>query len=217
MDKTIKVIATGTADSRPDTIEIAIDFSSLSSSYSASMAENNRKANRLNQGMADLGFPKTTVKTGRFSVERTTESYQDANNNYKTRFVGYTTVQEMTIRFDLDLKKLNEVLTLLASCEIHSDFKIRFTVKDPQVLQDQILRSAAITAKRQATILAETSGCTLGELISIDYSWAKINVYADTRYELSDRMMLTSSAMDADIEPEDVKASDTVTFVWTLQ
>jgi len=217
MDKTIKVIATGTADSRPDTIEITIDFASQSTSYSASMAENNRKANSLNQGMADLGFPKTTVKTGRFSVERTTESYQDANKNYKTRFVGYTTTQEMTIRFDLDLKKLNEVLTLLASCDIHSDFKIRFTVKDQQRLQDEILRSAAITAKRQATILAETSGCGLGELVSIDYSWSKVNVYTDTRFELQEASMLRSTVMDQDFEPEDVKASDTVTFVWTLQ
>jgi uncharacterized protein YggE len=217
MDKTIRVIATGSAESRPDTIEIAIDFASLSSSYSASMSENNRKANALNQGMADLGFPKTSVKTGSFSVERTTEGYHDANKNYKTRFVGYTTTQAMTIRFDLDLKKLNEVLTLLGACEIHSDFKIRFTVKDQQRLQDEILRSAAVTAKRQATILAETSGCGLGELVSIDYSWSKVNVYANTGFELREASMLTSSVMDQDFEPEDVKASDTVTFVWMIQ
>jgi uncharacterized protein YggE len=217
MEKTIRVIATGSAESRPDTIEIALDFASQSTSYSASMADNNRKANALNQGMADLGFPKTTVKTGRFSVERTTESYQDANKNYKTRFVGYTTTQEMTLRFDLDLKKLNEVLTLLAGCDIHSDFKIRFTVKDQQRLQDEILRSAAITAKRQATILAETSGCKLGELVSIDYSWSKVNVYTDTRFELNEARLMSSTVMDQDFEPEDVKASDTVTFVWMIQ
>lgn len=216
MEKTIRVIGTGTAESTPDTIEISVDFESLSALYANSMAENNRKVNVLNQGLSGLGLPKT-AKTGRFSVVRSTESYTDANKTHRTRFVGYTTTQAMTIRFDLDMKKLNEVLTLLANCEIHSDFKIRFTLKEPSRLHDEILRSAAITAKRQAAILAETSGCTLGELISIDYSWSKVNVYANSEYELSESRMMSNMMMDAEFEPEDIKAQDTVTFVWTIK
>lgn len=216
MEKTIKVIGTGTAESRPDTIEIQVDFETLSTIYETSMNDNNRKVHVLVEGLKALGLPKSSAKTGQYRIERTSESYQDANKNHRSRFVGYTTRQAMTLRFDLDLDLLNKVLTLLGTCEIDTDFQIRFTLKDPQALQEEILRSAALRAKRQATILVETSGCRLGELLSIDYSWSKINVYSDMEYSLTDRMMATQSMTSAEFEPEDVKASDTVTFIWSL-
>ena len=71
---------------------------------------------------------------------------------------------------------------------------------------------------KEAEILCQASGAKLGELISIDYSWGEINVYSDTGYGVERSCMMKADAClsDIDIEPDDVKVKDTVTFVWEI-
>ena len=71
---------------------------------------------------------------------------------------------------------------------------------------------------KKAEILCQASGAKLGELISIDYSWGEINVYSDTGYGVERSCMMKADAClsDIDIEPDDVKVKDTVTFVWEI-
>ena len=85
-------------------------------------------------------------------------------------------------------------------------------------LNESLLKSATLNAKRKAEVLCEASGSKLGELVNIDYNWGELNIYSRTSYDME--MDCLKSCAEAsyslDIEPEDIDASDTVTFVWRI-
>ena len=68
-------------------------------------------------------------------------------------------------------------------------------------------------AVSKAGILAKAAGMKLGEILSIDYSWGKLNVDSQTRYTCE----VTVMSANMDIEPEDVETNDAVTVVWTTK
>ena len=96
---------------------------------------------------------------------------------------------------------------------------IRFTVKDPSAISEELLRAATKNARQKAEILCEASGVKLGELKSIDYNWGEINVYSNTRNDMDDECLAMPMMRGAsiDFEPDDIEAGDTVTFVWEIE
>ena len=99
------------------------------------------------------------------------------------------------------------------------EISIRFTVKDPSAVNEELLRSAAENAKKKAELLCSASGVKLGDLVNIDYNWGELSIYSRTNYEM-DMDCMKACAVDSyslDIEPDDIDATDTVTFVWEIQ
>ena len=58
----------------------------------------------------------------------------------------------------------------------------------------------------------------LGELVSVAYDWNEINVFSDTDYKVESRCMMKAEASlsNIDIQPDDIKTSDSATFVWEI-
>ena len=70
------------------------------------------------------------------------------------------------------------------------------------------------TAKTNAQTLAAAAGVTLGSLQQIDYGWAEVRIYEqDANLSCPGPEAL---AAEADIDPQDVKAEDTVTLVYEV-
>ena len=108
---------------------------------------------------------------------------------------------------------------LLASVvKVHPQLTIAFTVKDATAINEEMLRSATVNAKRKAEILCEASNVKMGQLLSIDYNWGELNIYSNTRYDMAeDCMPMMAMPKSIDIEPDDIDVSDTATFVWEIQ
>ena len=110
--------------------------------------------------------------------------------------------------------------SLLKKAEIAFILKlsIGFTVKEPSKVNEALLKSAAENAKKKAEILCAASGAKLGELINIDYNWGELNIYSRTNYDMEMDCLKTCAATpySLDIEPDDIDAADTVTFVWQI-
>jgi hypothetical protein len=56
----------------------------------------------------------------------------------------------------------------------------------------------------------------IGNILRIDYDWSEIRFQREESYYLSEASYQPSIA-SIDIEPDDIKISDTVTVVWEIK
>ena len=105
-------------------------------------------------------------------------------------------------------------LNAISICKAKPNVDIKFTVKDDSGVKEEVLRNATINARRKADILSLSSGVKKGKIISIEYSWQDIELYSDTKYI---EAMPLSKMANIDIEPEDIKIEDVVTFIWEIE
>ena len=84
-----------------------------------------------------------------------------------------------------------------------------------------MLKNAVTDAKVKADVLSKASGVCLGEIVTIDYSWAEIDFVSRPM----DKLMLEEccirscepdEAYDIDINPDDIDVTDNVTVVWGI-
>jgi len=57
----------------------------------------------------------------------------------------------------------------------------------------------------------------LGETLAAISSWGELHLYSETRFNDIDCMYSKREDSSIDIEPEDVKTSDTVTVIWEIE
>ena len=107
------------------------------------------------------------------------------------------------------------MLSVISTSKAKPKVDISFTLKEDGEIKEEVLRNASNNARKKAEILASTSGVKLGKLISIDYSWKDIELYSDTK--CYDSMPSISKMASIDIEPDDIKAEDSVTFTWEIE
>jgi len=117
------------------------------------------------------------------------------------------------------LNMLAKILSEITKSQTNPEFSIRFTVADSDKISSDLLENAAKNALEKAKILTRAAGVSLGELLNINYSWVELDLYSHTVPIMSKIEMNEFSCVSSvnDIEPEDIKLSDTVTFVWALK
>lgn len=217
--RTITITGVGTASAKVDLIDISMVIRVTKFEYLDAMTEAGNLLDDLRAALAKVGFKKEDLKTTSFSVDKKQNYVTDKKGNSQWVFVGYTVVNRLSLSLDFDMKRLASTLGAIARSEAHPEFDITFTVKDTDALKLAILKDAGENAKKKAAALCEATDATLGDVISIDYSWAEITVRSRTRYsmDVDACMVAPSKPADVEIEPEDVKAGDTATFVWEIR
>ena len=172
--------------------------------------------------LSAFGFERTDLKTLSFDVDAQYESYKDKNGNYKKRFIGYRFQHILKVEFDSDNERLGKILYALALCELKPEFRLSYTVKDPEAAKNELLGKAVTDAKEKATVLTAAAGVTLKDIQSIDYSWGEIDFEVHPMrkplMEGADKYLaLPMKSYDLDIEPDDIEVTDTVTVVWEIE
>ena len=78
-------------------------------------------------------------------------------------------------------------------------------------------------AKEKAKVLADASGVSLKEIISIDYSFSTIEMetsmmnYARCETLTAGKLLDSGNTqIDIDVDPEDIEITDNVTLVWEI-
>jgi uncharacterized protein YggE len=171
----------------------------------------------LREAIVSAGHDGKELKTTSFNISTKYESYKE-KDAWKQRFIGYTCSHDLKLEFDLDMTKLGATLGAIAGCDADPNFNIRFSIKDPNAVSEQLLESAVENAKWKAAVLAKAAGVKLGEIQRIDYNWSEVHLFSPTDYQLSDAMVCEEAApMSMDIEPEDINVSDTATVVWAIE
>ena len=167
--------------------------------------------------MTAIGFEKGAVKTTNFDVRTVYDHVKDRHGNYESVFGGYEVTHYLKLAFDFDMKRLSQTLSAISGCLSRPQLSIAFTVRDAAAINEEMLRSATINARRKAQILCDASGVKLGSLLAIDYNWSELDIYSHTRFDCCDDAMAPAGkATPIDIDPEDIDVSDSATFVWEI-
>lgn len=219
LERAITVKGLGKSTAAPDLIVISLDVIVEEEEYEKAMETSARLLSALRSSVSGVGLSGKELKTTGFSVDTKYEDYEDQQKVWRRRFAGYVCAHRLRLEFRLDLKLLSSLLAAVAACEAHPEFKIRFTVKDPAALSEQLLKSAVQDARKKAETLAEAANVELGAIDRIDYSWSEGGFYSNTEMDMrtSSQMLLQKSAPAIDLEPEDIAVSDTVSVVWRIQ
>lgn len=156
------------------------------------------------------------LKTLSFNVNTDYESEHDENGNYRRIFKGYECAYALKLSFDMDSKRLAQTLTAISESGADAELSIKFTVKNPEKISAELLRSAAENARQKAEILCAASDAKLGALVRIDYNWTDINVYSPSKYDVNMVRKYSAASSVPEFEPEDIKSQDTVAFIWEI-
>lgn len=219
--RTIRVTGKGQIRIKPDTTRITLSLEGLYPEYSETLRRSSEDTERLKDLLTGFGFERSDLKTLNFSVDTEYESYKE-NGTYKQRFVGYKFRHLMKVEFLSDNDRLGRVLYALANCPVKPEFRLSYTVSDPETAKNELLGKAVTDAKEKAAVLTQAAGITLKEIQSIDYSWGEI----DFEFQPMNQMLVADACCapagagagnyDLDIEPDDIQVSDTVTVIWEI-
>ena len=220
--RTIRVTGKGQIKVKPDTTRITISLEGTWPEYGETLRHSSQDTERLKDVLSAFGFERSDLKTLNFNVETEYESYKD-RGTYKQRLIGYRFTHMMKVEFPSDNDRLGKVLYALANCPLKPEFRLSYTVSDPEAAKNDLLGKAVTDAKEKASVLTQAAGVTLKDIQSIDYSWGEI----DFEYRPMNRMLMAdeylarpmaaeSPSYDMDIEPDDIEVSDTVTVLWEI-
>lgn len=222
MSRTIKVTGKGKLTVKPDTIRLIINMSKVESSYENAIKESADKKTELNSELNRLGFRNDALKTLNFNVNTEYEQYQDEDNSWKSRLVGYRYTHRMKLEFPADNSMLGRLLNILARCTGELEFSIHYTIADPESAKNELLTKAVEDSRIKADVLSKAAGVTLKNILSIDYSWGELEFVSRP---LEGMRMLKCNVMDEgcdgagidiDIEADDINVTDTVTVIWEI-
>ena len=217
--KTIRVTGKGQIKVHPDMTRITMTLAGKNRDYSKTLRCSSEDTEMLKDVLSSHGFERSDLKTLNFDVDTEYENYRDSKRDYKRRFAGYSFTHTMKVEFESDNDRLGRILYSLANCPVKPEFRISYTVKEPEKVKNMLLGNAVTDAMEKAAVLSRAAGTNLKEIQTIDYSWSKI----DFEVSPSDGFMLKSCAMDEacsglsmDIEPDDIEVTDTVTVIWEI-
>lgn len=220
--RTIRVTGKGQIKLKPDMTRISITLEGTYPEYSETLRHSSEDAEAIKDLLTEYGFERSDLKTLDFSVDTEYESYKE-HGAYKQRFVGYKYHHLMKVEFDSDNERLGRVLYALANSQLRPEFRISYTIKDPEAAKNQLLGKAVSDAMEKADALARAARVVLKDIQSIDYSWGHISfeVHPMKRMLVAEEglalPMATSGTYDMDIEPDDIEVSDTVTLLWEIE
>lgn len=217
MERLITVKGIANIKVKPDLIVITMNLVSHKYNYDETMKLAAESVDALERAIEEVGFNKKDLKTTRFNITTNYTNYYDENNKYKSKFDGYKSEQDLKLQFDLDMELLSKVLTAIAKSKVEPRFNIRFSVKDKDVINEELLIKATENARSKAEILTKASRTTLGKLVNIDYSCSEINIYSKTNYEIENKSYAMEESYAPSIEPDEINVSDTITFVWEIK
>jgi uncharacterized protein len=205
----ITVKGKGLVTTPPDKVVINLAVTGFDWEYSKSVERLNEKVESIRKSLEAVGLDRKQLKTIDFDVDPVHE-YEKKKNVFK----GYKASHDLRIKIDFDQKLLNQVLNSLVETESGASFSLSFQVSDTEEVQRKVLEAAVEDAKTKANILAHAAGKELGEIVLIHHSWSEI-MFSST-YHSYDTMSVSEATPMMDIEPDDVRSSDTVEVVWGL-
>ena len=213
----IHIRGIGQAAQVPDQIVLSLTLTAQNKEYSAAMTVSSQQVEMLREAIVEAGFKADDLKTINFDVRSVyeDEEYHESNSKrYRQIFYGFECCHDLRLTFDFDNDKLNRALDTIAASLAQPKISIAFTIKDVEDFNDRILKSAAKDAKHKAKLLCAASGVKLGKLLKIDYSWDEVNIHHET-IVCGECAPIQKSSFD--MQPEEIKASDTVDFLWEIE
>jgi len=213
MQRTLTVRGRGVASADPDLTVLSFNVVGRDPSYSAAVEELNRRVEALRSDLEAVGVDRTRLKTTGFDVEDHRRYDSDTREHV---FVGYEASHGLRLELPLEKELLNNVLGRVASSASEASVEVSFDVSDRKGLRRRAMRAAVEDAQESARVLAEASGATLGEIVSVDYSFVEVRTRRCSYGYRIPGLLMEEALPAPDVEPEALDAEEGVTVVWEI-
>lgn len=216
--RTVRVTGKGNVRVHPDMTRITVTLTGVYKEYAEALKRSSEDTEKIKDILSGFGFKRTDLKTLNFNVDTEYEGYTE-NGVYKQRLIGYRYRHTMKVEFTSDNDRLGKVLYALANSDLDPEFNISYTVKDQESAKNELLGKAVADAEEKAAVLTQAAGVELKDIQTIDYSWGEINMEVCATNSMALRKVAAQAAADSysmDMEPDDIKVSDTVTVIWEI-
>ena len=213
--RTIRITGEGSKKFKPDQTKISLIYKSVLPTYDEALEKAAEYTRLIKAKALEAGAEEGSVRTSSFDVSADYDSYTDKEGNRHSRFNGYAAEVDFTITVPFDNKLLSKVLFALK--DYAGKFRLSYSLKDREKAKEEVTALAVASARKKAELLASAAGEKLGELLSIDYSYGRVEVDYGYREDLCCSITNKfSEAPQMEIDPEDLTVSDTVNIVWAL-
>ena len=212
MERTIRVTGKGKLSVKPDTIRLVMTIEGLREEYDMAVAQSAAMTEEVKDLFAKLDFERDEVKTLSFNVTTQYESYQAKDRSWKRRLEGYKFTHRMKVEFGVDNKRLGKVL-----------YALGHAVAEPENCKNELLADAIRDSKAKAEVLTKAAGVILGNIVTIDYSWAELELVSRPveQFMLAESSVRCSenegNAYNIDVNPDNIDVTDNVTVVWEIK
>lgn len=216
MSRTISVTGKGSISVKPDMIRLCFNMSGVRPEYNEALRLSSDESGALKKCLQKLGFKDDALKTTSFSIDSKYENYRDEKNEYVREFVGYEYRHSAYIAFEADNVLLGKILSAIAAIEIAPEFHIEYTVRDLESARKKLLEAAVKDARAKAECITTAANVALDVIEAIDYAFEDEPIVSRP---LSRAMMCAKANDEAsfDIEPDDIKLTDSVRIVWSIR
>ncbi|MCR4905893.1 MAG: SIMPL domain-containing protein [Clostridiales bacterium] len=218
MPRTITVRGTGKIFAKPDLISVSMTVEAKDPDYAAAMVKADRDAEAISNAVRDAGIERDALRMADFNVRADYESVHDERGNWKNVFAGYAVTRTYQLRFPLDAAVLSALLGNIGASEASPQLSVSFILSDPEKAKKDALEAAVRDAREKAELLAHASGCTLGALLSIEYSVAHRDTVSATTFcaDNGAMPMMAKAAFRMESAPQDVEIMDNAVFTWEI-
>ena len=160
----IIVSGSGTASAEPDLALINLGVQVLSPSVGEALNTANSSLESILQVLADYNVDESDTQTRYFNIN----TQYDYQNDGTSVVAGYQVTNELSVNVR-NLDSLGELITdvVEAGGDPVRVNGISFAIEDTTALEDEALAQAIADAKTRAERIAELSGVTLGDLVSV--------------------------------------------------
>ena len=204
----LRVTGEGHAQAEPDTATLSLNVTGKATEYAEAVALLNRASERLKSSIHAAQLPTRSLKTTDFAVHTETK-YE----NGQTYDIGYRASHRMEIELDNNPQQLNELIALMSHSQSDAEFQVGFSLKDNELLRQQALKNAVLSAQNTAHTLATTANVQLGKVQEILYG--DMSPIAPRSYGGYAKATMMAAAQ-ADMEPQDIQVHESVTMVFEL-
>lgn len=204
----LKVQGVGHAQAEPDTATLSLNIEGKDTQYATAMELLNNASEQLKTALRQSKLPIAELKTSDFSIN--TETKYENGQSFD---IGYRASHRMNIVMANDKQLLNDVIDVVVHSQSQAQFQVSFSLKDNEMLHQQALQNAVISAQNNAHTLATTAQLQLGKVQEIIYG-EDIGIAPRSyggAYESSVMM-----AAKADIEPQAIEMHANVSMIFEL-
>jgi uncharacterized protein YggE len=159
----IKVIGFGEAFGQPDEAQATVGAETFAPEVNDATSENEAVIAAILKSLEDAGIDSKDIQTSNYSLW----AEQKYGDNGAEGIVGYHVSNQVTVMIR-DISKVGDVLDAVTTAGANSIYGVQFSVADPAALQAEAREKALEDARQRAESLAQLSGLTLGNIVTID-------------------------------------------------
>jgi uncharacterized protein len=213
MERNLHITGKGNLAVTPDLVILAFAAKAFAPAYAPAIQALNEKVETLRVAIERKGISRQALKTKDFGIRKDT-TWNKQFDAYT--FKGYEASHRLELELPLDNELVNALLLELATRLDDLEFNISFGVRDPKAHQRALVQDALAGAREMATLIAESTGVTLREILHIDYTFHELHIRSESyAYELSEPAAMATAAPD--FNPDDIKLTEHVTVTWRIE